>query len=188
MRGHLLLFLRAPMLGRGKRRLAAAIGDVAAVRFERLMIARLTCRLGRDPRWRLRLVVTPDRGRPRGALPQGRGDLGVRMHRALAAGPPGPKLLIGADIPSLAAEHIANAFRLLGDHDVVFGPAEDGGYWLVGARHRMPRFGKVRWSSAHALDDTLAYLPKRISVGFAETLGDVDDGKSYRRFAATRGF
>ena len=64
MKRHLILFLRVPMLGRGKRRLAAEIGDVAAVRFERLMIARLTRRLGRDRRWRLRLVATPDRARP----------------------------------------------------------------------------------------------------------------------------
>ena len=188
MTRHLLLFLRAPMLGRGKRRLAAAIGDVAAVRFERLMIARLTRRLGRDRRWRLRLVVTPDRGRPRGALPQGRGDLGTRMHRALAACPPGPKLLVGADIPALSAFDIAEAFRLLGDHDVVFGPAEDGGYWLVGARRRPPRFGKVRWSTPHALTDTLANLPRRISVGYAARLEDVDDADSYLRLAPMRGF
>ena len=181
MKRHLILFLRVPMLGRGKRRLAAEIGDVAAVRFERLMIARLTRRLGRDRRWRLRLVATPDRARPREAWPQGRGDLGVRMHRALAACPPGPKLLIGTDIPALTAEHIANAFRLLGAHDVVFGPAEDGGYWLVGARHQPPRFGKVRWSSRHALADTLANLPQRLSVGLAARLDDVDDGDGYRR-------
>lgn len=183
-----MLFLRVPMLGRGKRRLAAEIGDVAAVRFERLMIARLTRRLGRDRRWRLRLVVTPDRARPRGALPQGRGDLGIRMHRALAACPPGPKLLVGADIPALSAKHIAEAFRLLGNRDVVFGPAEDGGYWLVGARHRPPHFGKVRWSSPHALADTLDNLPKRVSVGFAARLADVDDADAYRGLSPTRRF
>ena len=60
MRRHLILFVRAPALGRGKRRLAREIGDVAALRFERLMIARLPRRLAGDARWRLRLVVTPN--------------------------------------------------------------------------------------------------------------------------------
>ena len=61
------------------------------------------------------------------------------------------------------ARHIAAAFRLLGRHDLVFGPAEDGGFWLVGARRRPrlpPLFGQVRWSSPHALADTLADLPR----------------------------
>jgi len=60
MRRHLVLFVRAPQLGRGKRRLAQEIGDVATVRFERLMLALLLRRLGRDRRWRLRIAVTPD--------------------------------------------------------------------------------------------------------------------------------
>jgi rSAM/selenodomain-associated transferase 1 len=195
---HLIVFARAPALGAGKRRLARDIGDLAALQFERLMLARLLRRLGRDRRWRLRLAVTPDRARfrrrlwPRGVptAGQGGGDLGERMRHALAACPPGPAVLVGTDIPALAAPHIADAFRLLGNHDLVFGPAADGGFWLVGAR-RSPRlpplFGKVRWSSRYALEDALADLPPRISVGFAATLPDVDDGISFRRLAPCRG-
>lgn len=186
----LILFVREPRLGLGKRRLARDIGAVRAVGFERLMLARGLRRFGRDGRWTLRLAVTPDRAahRLRRATPQGQGDLGVRMRRALAACPPGPKLLIGCDIPSLTAGHIADAFRLLGRHDLVFGPATDGGYWLVGCRHRPPAFGHVRWSSPHALADTLANLPRRLSVGFAARLDDVDDGAAYRRERPARGF
>ena len=199
MRRHVVVFARAPALGAGKRRLARDIGDVAALRFERGMLARVLRRLGRDRRWLLRVAVTPDRARfqprlwPRGVAVagQGRGDLGARMRRALAACPPGPAVLVGTDIPALSAHHIAEAFRLLGGHDVVFGPAADGGFWLVGAR-RSPRlpplFGEVRWSSPYALDDALANLPRRVSVGFAATLQDVDDGPSYRRLPPRRGF
>ncbi len=204
MRRHLILFLRLPRFGVGKRRLARDIGDVAALRFERLMLVRLLRRLGHDRRWRLRLCVTPDRGAARAAAvpghfplyPQGGGDLGRRMRRAIAACPPGPAVLVGGDIPGLAAPHIAAAFRLLGGHDLVFGPAADGGFWLVGAR-RSPRlpplfgprlFGQVRWSGPHALADTLATLPRGVSVDFAATLEDVDDGASYRRLAPRRGF
>ena len=199
MRSHLIVFARAPALGSGKRRLARDIGDLAALRFERQMLDRVLRRLGRDRRWRLRLAVTPDRARlrkrlwPRGVLiaGQGSGDLGERMRRALAACPPGPAVLIGTDIPALGPPHIADAFRLLGNHDLVFGPAADGGFWLIGARRSPclpPLFGKVRWSSPYALDDALANLSRHVSVGFAATLQDVDDGVSYRRLAPRRGF
>jgi uncharacterized protein len=196
---HLVLFARAPQLGAGKRRLARDIGAVAALRFERLMLARLLRRLGRDRRWRLRLAVTPDRARHRQRLwpravtviGQGGSDLGRRMYRALAGCPPGPAVLIGTDIPALGPEHIAEAFRLLGKHDLVFGPAADGGFWLIGARRSPllpPLFGKVRWSTPHALEDTLAALPRNVSVSSAARLEDVDDGAAYRRLAPRRGF
>jgi rSAM/selenodomain-associated transferase 1 len=199
MRRHLILFVRAPAYGRGKRRLAHDIGDLAAFRFERLMLGRLLRRLGHDRRWRGRIAVTPDGGRHRNRLwpngmpvvGQGNGDLGQRMQRALGACPPGPAVLVGADIPALGPGHIAAAFHRLGRHDLVFGPAGDGGFWLVGARRSPnlpPLFGKVRWSSPHALDDALAGLPARVSVGFAATLEDVDDGDAYRRLAPRRGF
>lgn len=198
-RRHLVLFVREPRYGVGKRRLAREIGDAAAVRFERTMLALLLRRLGRDRRWRLRLAVTPDRARHRRRLwprnnavtGQGRGKLGVRMRRALADCPPGPAVLVGSDIPGLTVAHVARAFRLLGGHDLVFGPAEDGGFWLVGARRSpsMPRlFGPVRWSSPQALADVLRNLPARVSVGFTARLSDVDDADAYRSFAPHRGF
>jgi uncharacterized protein len=197
MRSHLVLFVRAPALGRGKRRLARTIGDVAALRFERQMIARLLRRLAHDRRWRLRVAITPDQAchqvgywRVVEVVPQGRGDLGSRMRRAIATVPPGPVVLIGSDIPAIETRHIAAAFRLLGRHDLVFGPARDGGFWLVGARRR-PRFvlqfERVRWSSLQTLADTLATLPSGTSVGFVETLEDIDDAEAYRRLNSQRG-
>jgi uncharacterized protein len=198
-RGHLVLFVRAPQRGRGKRRLARDIGDRDAVRFERLMIAVLLRRLGRDRRWTLRIVITPDRARrharhwPGGiaVFGQGAGDLGRRMRGALAACPPGPAVLVGSDIPALSGRHVAAAFHLLGAHDLVFGPAQDGGFWLVGLRRRQQLrwlFERVRWSGPHALADTLAGLPCRTRVGFGETLEDVDDAEAYRRLRPRRGF
>ncbi|MGA8382712.1 MAG: TIGR04282 family arsenosugar biosynthesis glycosyltransferase [Stellaceae bacterium] len=199
MRRHLVLFVRAPQLGRGKRRLAKEIGDLDAVRFERLMIALLLRRLAHDRRWKLRIAITPDRARRHArhrragveVFGQGAGDLGQRMRRALAACPPGPAALVGSDIPALAGRHVDDAFRLLGVHDLVFGPAADGGFWLVGARRRpQPRelFERVRWSGPHALADTLGGLPRRTQIGFVETLEDVDDANAYRRLRPRRGF
>ncbi len=97
--------------------------------------------------------------------------------------PPGPVIIVGCDIPDITAAHIAKAFRALGRHDAVFGPATDGGYWLVGLRRRpcfTDPFGKVRWSTPHALGDTLANLAGR-SVATIETLSDVDDGADLAR-------
>lgn len=186
-----MLFARAPQLGVGKRRLAREVGDLAALRFERAMLRWLLRHLGRDRRWRLRLAVTPDPACRRARLwpagvpiaGQGGGDLGRRMQRALASCPPGPKVLIGCDIPALGPNHVADALRLLGRHDLVFGPATDGGFWLVGARHRPPAFGAVRWSGPHALADVLGNQPARLSIGRAAMLDDVDDGTALRRLA-----
>jgi glycosyltransferase A (GT-A) superfamily protein (DUF2064 family) len=163
------------------------------------MIALLLRRLAKDRRWRLRIAVTPDKACRRAhtwragveTVGQGQGDLGIRMRRALETCRPGQVVLVGADIPALATPHVAAAFHLLGSHDLVFGPAGDGGFWLVGARHPRrlpPLFERVRWSGPDALADTLAGLPRRIKVGYADRLEDVDDEDAYRRLMPRRGF
>ncbi len=191
--GHLVVMARAPRLGAVKRRLARDLGDLAAWRFYRMTAGHLLREMGADPRWRTWLALTPD-GAARGGpgwwparcacVPQGPGDLGARMGRLLRALPPGPVVIVGSDIPDLRPVHVARAFRVLGDRDWVFGPAGDGGYWLIGARRRRapPRetFAGVRWSSAHALADTCANL-KGAHIGFLEVLADVDTGEDLAR-------
>jgi uncharacterized protein len=176
--GLLVVFARAPRLGAVKRRLAREVGAVAALRFHRAMLRSLARRLGRDRRWRTVLAVTPDGARfptPLPIVPQGRGDLGERMARALARHR--LTVLVGSDIPDLRAADIAAAFRALrGGVGAVFGPAEDGGYWLVGLGPRRPAdpFRNVRWSGPHALADTLANCGGR-RVALVRRLRDVDD-------------
>lgn len=187
LRAHLVIFTRLPRYGAGKRRLAAGIGPVQALRFQRVMLAQTLRRLGADPRWTTWLAVTPDRSGPWpprfGVLLQGAGDLGRRMARVVKALPPGPLLIIGSDIPGITAGDVARAFRALGDHDAVFGPAMDGGYWAVGFRRR-PRlvdpFHNVRWSTEHALSDSLANLAGA-SVAMLDMREDVDDAASLAR-------
>jgi len=111
------------------------------------------------------------------------------MEQAMAAMPPGPVVLVGCDIPGLCRRHVAAAFRALEGHDAVFGPAEDGGFWLVGLaadRREAALFGDVRWSTAHALADTLAGLPWGWRVARAATLADLDDGAALRRWRRRR--
>ena len=77
----------------------------------------------------------------------------------------------------LYIDHVADAFASLGRNDWVFGPASDGGYWLVGARRRpvlTDPFAKVRWSTDKALADTLAGL-HGARIGFVAQLDDVDE-------------
>lgn len=193
---HLVLFAREPRLGAVKRRLAADIGAVAAHGFYRQTLQDVAWRLGCDPRWRTWLAVTPDRAAgAKGAWPvpagitfigQGGGDLGARMARPFHQLPPGPVVIVGSDIPDIESADIAAAFRALGNNDVVFGPAADGGYWLVGARRRptVPQnlFADVRWSSAYALADTLANAPSRYRVARVSERADVDDGAAWRRW------
>jgi rSAM/selenodomain-associated transferase 1 len=189
---HLMVMVRASRLGAVKRRLARDIGDAAARRFQVETTAAMLRRLAGEGRWRTLLAVTPDRYAVEGrfwpaAIPrvaQGPGDLGARMARLLALPPPGPVVIVGSDIPDLRARHVAAAFAALGRHDLVFGPATDGGYWLIGARRRPPPralFAKVRWSSPHALADTMANVDARFSVALLETLADVDTGADHAR-------
>lgn len=196
-RRHVVVFLRAPRLGRVKRRLARGIGAVAALAFYRATATRLVRILARDPRWHCHLAVTPDRRAPlpppwrrARVMAQGPGDLGRRMARAFRHLPPGPAVIVGSDIPDLAAGHVAAAFAALGRCDVALGPAEDGGYWLIGLARRRPVphgiFVGVRWSSPRALADTRASLPRRARIAVLERLADIDDGEAYRRWLIRR--
>lgn len=191
MRGDVLVvFARAPRLGAVKRRLAKGIGARGALRFYTGQLAALLRAVGRDRRWRTLLVTTPDHAPARWpmALPrvrQGRGDLGQRMLRAMR--PHRRCVLVGSDIPGVAASDIAAAFRALGRADAVFGPAEDGGYWLVGLGPRRPAhpFAAVRWSSEHALGDTLANFQGR-RIALLRTLHDVDTAADLRAVRTRR--
>ncbi len=191
---HLIVFVKAPRMGAVKTRLARDVGPIAATAFYRATTATILRRLAPDPRWRLGLAVTPDLDVAAGGfwpaeiarLRQAGGDLGRRMERMLRAPPPGPVVVVGSDIPGLRAAHVARAFDALRDADAVFGPATDGGYWLVGMKRR-PGLGGVftgvRWSSRHALADTLANLAGR-RVRLLDRLDDIDAGAdltSWRR-------
>lgn len=192
MRPRLVIFAKAPRLGTVKTRLARDIGPVAALQFYANTMRRITRRLARDSRWETVLAVTPgDGGWPAGVprIGQGTGDLGDRMDRVMRTAPPGPVVIIGTDIPDIEPRHIAGAFARLGDHQAVFGPADDGGYWLIGLRRRpfTPRLaGPVRWSTEHALADTRRLLGPSVTTAMLETLTDVDDGAGLARWQDAR--
>lgn len=192
----LVIMAKQPLIGRAKTRLARDIGAVEALRFVRVTGDTLLRRVARNPRWRTLVAVTPDSAcAEKGFWPadipriaQGAGDLGARMGRLFRTLPQGPVLIIGSDIPDITRRHIAEGFTALRAHDTVLGPAEDGGYWLIGMKRR-PRivdiFEGVRWSSEHAMEDTMRNITARgMSCALLDTLADIDTGAD---LAAWRG-
>ena len=187
---HLIIFAKPPRIGRAKRRLAADIGATEAIRFYRSTLDATLRRVGRDRRWRTWLFVDKGEARwPRGVSRQrqANGNLGIRMEKALRSMPPGPVVLMGSDIPTAGAADIRAAFRILESQHAVIGPATDGGYWLVGLAHAHAApdlFENVRWSTEHALADTLRNLPGPRDYGLAPVRGDIDDGAAFDRWQA----
>ncbi len=188
MRNTAIVFARVPRLGTVKRRLAKDIGDRAALRFHTRTLRRLLHALARDRRFDTVLATTPPRAwmavpvQVVARIDQGRGDVGQRMHRAFARFRRGNVVLLGCDIPDAGAADVRVAFRALGSADAVFGPATDGGYWLVGMGPRRPAhpFAGGRWSTPHALADTMRNFRHR-RVAMIRTLSDVDTAADYRR-------
>ena len=187
----LVIMAKVPVAGRVKTRLAREIGVVGATMFYRVAMRNVIARLSRQPFWRTVVIVDPDTGVTSRMLPagvaragQGRGDLGVRMQRPMRTFPPGPICLIGTDVPDISVADVRRAFRLLGRAEAIFGPAEDGGFWLVGLR-RTPRVidpyrGRVPWSRADTLERTLANLTAA-RVGFGATHHDVNSAADLAR-------
>jgi len=186
MQKTLILMLKEPRAGRVKTRLGRDIGMTAAAWWFRHQSARLIRVLHRDRRWHTIAAVSPDHaiisrawGSELTRIPQGQGNLGDRMRRFFQTLPTGPVLIVGGDIPGITPAHIQSGFTALGSHDAVFGPAPDGGYWLIGLKRGsrpVPNglFKDVRWSSEHALDDTIKSLDPGMKVAKIATLQDVD--------------
>ena len=196
-RGTIILFVKAPLAGQVKTRLGVKIGMGRAAALFRIMTKRTLHEACKGP-WETILAVDPPSAQ-RGfenlwspntrRMPQVSGDLGARMDKMMQCLPPGPVVLIGCDSPDVSASHIAAAFKALGNHEAVFGPAEDGGYWLVGLKRRphvRKIFGNVRWSTEHTLADTQANLVGA-RVALLETLTDIDTGADFARWKAAHG-
>ena len=96
-------------------------------------------------------------------------------------------VIVGSDVPDLSPMILRRARQCAARFDLVIGPAQDGGYYLIGLKtpaHAFRLFERVRWSSPHALADTIANAPPHWRIGFLPVLHDVDCGKDLR-FQAT---
>jgi rSAM/selenodomain-associated transferase 1 len=164
--GCLLLFTKPAVPGRVKTRLIGALSAEEAADLHAAFLADLVARLAGSTSFRLRLAwaLEPGEDVPDGPVPgfrqEGRG-LGERLHRGLEAAAGEHELVaaVGSDHPSLPVERVDEAFAALAEGaPVVLGPADDGGYYLIGVRRGAlsPRlFEEIPWSGPRVLDTTL---------------------------------
>lgn len=185
----IIVFAKAPVPGLAKTRLAPALGEAGAAALAERMLRQALAQAVAADVGPIELCAAPYTTHP--ALQaaaaaqgvrlteQGTGDLGLRMHRALARSlmRHGRVLLIGTDAPALDAAVLRRAATALQDHDAVFVPALDGGYALVGQRRADPRwFSDMRWSQDRVMEDTRERL-RAASVRWAElpAVADIDE-------------
>ena len=186
----LILFTRYPEPGRTKTRLIPALGPEGAAELHRRMTEHTLCRIrsflatnpvsfqvhyegGEEERMRQWLGDDPP------MVEQGEGDLGRRMDLAFSESfREGMRrvVLIGTDCPGIRPCHLTRAFRSLEDEDVVIGPANDGGYYLIGLRHPAAElFHGIPWGTEQVLERTLDVARARgIRVELLDRLDDVD--------------
>lgn len=192
----LQLFARYPEAGSVKTRLAAAIGDRAACDVHEELLRRtarrlLEASLGPVELWLDRAGAHPLLD---GLLAEGieaprlqRGDdLGARMYWALAAGLKRAErvILVGSDCPGIDEDYLAAAASALARSDLVFGPAEDGGYVLVGCRRaRATAFSGIAWGTERVLEQSCSAARRAgLTVTLLEPRYDVDTLADLRRW------
>jgi len=183
----LIIFARFPQAGQVKTRLVPALGPERAAQLHRYMTEDCVSRLVPDGCQQSEICFDggdePSMqdwlGRELSYVPQGPGDLGQRMLRAFRrAFDEGHRraVLVGTDIPALEAAHIRQAGELLEQHQLVLGPAADGGYYLIGLRQTHPElFAGISWGSSEVLHQTMAKASALgLSIAQLPELADVD--------------
>lgn len=188
VRPALLVFTRAPEAGRAKTRLIPALGAQGAADAQREMTTLLLSRLaGLRDDIEVEIRLDGDMALARRAYgegwryaPQGEGDLGDRLRRAVEswAAPDGsrPVVIVGSDCPALDARHIFEASQRLSTVDLVLGPALDGGYYLIALRRGCDAlFRGVSWGASRVLEQTVDRAARAgLTCSLLEPLRDVD--------------
>lgn len=188
----LLIFTRNPELGKVKTRLAAGVGDEAALEIYKFLLKH-TVSITQDLRLdkqvfyseKIRSEDLWDTSKYIKKLQHGE-DLGARMKQAFAqAFDNGYRkaIIIGSDMYDLSQEDLEVAFNALDTHDFVIGPAQDGGYYLLGMKFLKPEvFEAKNWGTETVLENTLndlreesvKLLPVRNDVDYYEDIKDID--------------
>jgi len=184
----LVIFTRFPAAGKAKTRLIPAIGALGASAVHRTLTERTVARL-KSCKGNIEICYT-GAGHQAFAdwlgddlifVPQPEGDLTDRL---LAALDPAPVIFFGSDTPDLQDHHVNDAIAALYDHDVVIGPAEDGGYYLVGVNASYQfLFENMAWSTDRVLPETLKRATaNKLKVKMLEMLSDCDRPEDLKRW------
>jgi rSAM/selenodomain-associated transferase 1 len=178
----LIVFVKNIILGKVKTRLAKSIGDVGAFNIYYKLFSiteKASQKVEVDRHIYFSDVIIPSKWEADKKFVQEGEDLGIRMQNAFQNGfDEGYEniVLIGSDLPNISKEIIDTGFDALQNNDLVFGPAEDGGYYLIGmSKMNYSVFENKPWSQSELLDVTLTQLKEQQqSIGFIETLNDID--------------
>ena len=191
MRQRLILMCKYPRPGAVKTRLEPALGALRACDLHRALVAHTVLEMTKfaaqgDLGLEVRVADAPDETSARAWLgvglsirPQGEGDLGQRMARAVeTAFEEGVEavVVIGGDCPGLTAQQLGAAFVALVESDIVLGPAADGGYYLIGLRRVCPAlFAGIAWGGPQVRAQTLAIAREQaLALELLAELSDVD--------------
>lgn len=191
----LIIFAKAPVPGQCNTRLANTIGDQAAAELQAELIKQRVADMCQAALCPVELWCSPDDTHPlfqqmRHRFPvslaiQSGADLGSRMFMALSNQKATYNIIIGTDCPVLRPEHIKETMMHLQEgSDLVIGPAEDGGYVLLGLQKIYPSlFKNIHWGSDQVYQQTLA-AARSVHLGIQnlQTLWDIDQYEDYLRF------
>jgi rSAM/selenodomain-associated transferase 1 len=200
MRDALVIVAKAPVVGQVKTRLCPPLSAAEAAELFRCFLADTVARARTVPEVQVCLAFTPADSEDLFRallpfslcyLPQRGNSLGERLvnifadllHNGFTR-----VVIMDSDSPTLPMAYVREAFTLLEDsqHDAVFGPCSDGGYYLVGARavHR-ELFENISWSTSQVLTQTLAQVGMHgLSVALLPSWYDVDTGADLHKLAA----
>jgi rSAM/selenodomain-associated transferase 1 len=184
----LAILVRAPVEGKVKTRLSPPLSPETAAALYGRMAQDIVYRLGSADEWDTAVYYSPpdagedikawlqgvDRFHPQEGEDLGERQLSVFIDSARTGY--ARTVLIGSDCPSISADDVSQAFSLLADSDVVMGPAEDGGYYLVGAKEPAPGiFRGIEWSTGEVLEQSMMRLrEEKLSFVLTDMKADID--------------
>ncbi len=186
-----MIFIKNPVKGKVKTRLAKTIGDEKALDIYHKLLKhtqKITSAISadkllfysefidREDEWSSELFFKEV---------QMGNELGERMSNAfqLAFSRNYKKVIvIGSDCIDLTTNHVDEAFKLLEEKDIVIGPAKDGGYYLLGMKaSHQTLFLNKKWSSSTVCSDTIDSVRSlNLSLGLLEELSDIDEEKDLK--------
>lgn len=183
----IIVFGRYPVPGHTKTRLIPSLGPVGAAELQRHLAHQSLDTVLAAKQGPVQFYYTGGTSAqmrrwldhcPIALTPQSGGHLGQRMQNALDGALDqgcGQVVLVGTDIPDMQAHHIRAAFDALKSNDVVLGPSQDGGYWLVGLRRKARIFDNIDWGTSDVLNQTEAAAQRqRLSIARIDPLNDID--------------
>jgi uncharacterized protein len=178
----LIVFVKNIKLGKVKTRLAKTIGTEGAFQVYKHLVEiteNATNQISIEKHIYFSDAVIEEKWQKTSKFAQKGVHLGEKMQNSFKKGLKddfSKIVLIGSDLPDISPEIIQKGFDELENHEVVFGPAEDGGYYLVGMKKpHFCIFENKKWSTENLLEETINELDEKgVSYSLLETLNDVD--------------